>query len=62
MNICLQLTKKDIETCKMGHHYEIRANGVTINFTPDAFEELENDIKEIRKHESNENLPIQGNL
>ena len=53
MEITIHLVKEDIETSSIGLHYQIRTNkGISINFTPEAFEELENDIKEIRRIEN----------
>lgn len=53
MRIVLLLQKEDIQTNKMGCHYEIKAsNGVSINFTPDALEEFLKDVEFIKSCEA----------
>lgn len=53
MTICLLITKEDIETTKIGLHYQIKTKeGVTINFTPDALDELIADYEALKKEDS----------
>lgn len=51
MKLAILLTKEDIQTSKIGNHYEISSGDITINFTPEAVEEFINDVKYIHNQE-----------
>lgn len=53
MKIIIKLEKEDIKTCKMGFNYSIEAPGVSIVFSPEALQELMDDIEKIKKEEAN---------
>jgi hypothetical protein len=48
MTIVLLITKEDISTHQMGLHYQIKTqNGIELNFTKEAIEELYEDMRAI---------------
>ena len=48
MKIIIKLEKEDIKTCKFGLNYSIEAPGVSIVFSPEALQELIDDIQDIK--------------
>lgn len=54
------LTKKDIETIKVGNHYQINiSDSLSINFTQEAIDELINDCNSIKQDLVAEPMPIE---
>ena len=52
MKIIIKLEKEDIKTCKFGLNYSIEAPGVSIVFSPEALQELIDDIEKIKKEDT----------
>ena len=51
-NIIIKINKEDVETAKIGNNFMLKCkNNIDLIFTPEAIEELFNDVNSISKNE-----------